>query len=121
MSPISLGWFFAVLLFCLFFLIVLNLIDDKNTGIEDFRTMTVIAIIAGIFAGLIPLAIGLAVQDERDWRQWSSAHHCRMIGRTGPTAAFGPSVSADGRIGTTMLVTGGKTGWLCDDNVTYWR
>lgn len=53
------------------------------------------------FAISVLLLSWLAAKDRREWRQFKATHNCRIVGKV------------DG--------LPDKTGWQCDDGITYWR
>jgi hypothetical protein len=80
-----------------------------------------LVILAVLFILLIPLAIVGAVQAERQWEAFRVAHDCRIVGQMSGSSSVGFGLSSDGKPVTTYHSTPGKTGWRCNDGVTYWR
>lgn len=78
-----------------------------------------------IFFSTIPLIIYLEVRDSEQWESFSEEHKCQKVGhikgRSQSGVGFG--ATANGGFGTVITTTSehDKTGWLCDDGVTYWR
>lgn len=76
-------------------------------------------------AALIPLWVWALIEENRQWEAFSAAHECKVVGHmsgsTQPGIGFG--VTANGQTGTMITTTSipSKTGWLCNDGVTYWR
>jgi len=81
---------------------------------------TLIATGAVILA-LIVLVVVLAVQEQRRWDEFASDHNCRVVGRERGSTKIGYGMATNGTMGTVVTSTPSKTGWLCDDGVTYWR
>lgn len=70
----------------------------------------------GIFA-IFTVAITLAVMEAKEWAAFKDAHHCKVVAHIrGDTFN---TINADGSVG--IGTTPSKTGWLCDDGITYYR
>lgn len=78
--------------------------------------------IALLPAFLIVAVWGL-VLEQREWERFKDAHNCRVVGKTFPTTTItiAPIIGRDPSVAVGVSTTSGKTGWLCDDGVTYWR
>lgn len=70
---------------------------------------------------LLILVIYLAVQEQRVWNQYIVDHACKVVGREKGHSSVGYGLMTNGTMGTVVTSTPSKTGWLCDDGVTYWR
>jgi len=74
---------------------------------------------------MVPVVIFAMIAEERAWDEFKEAHACRIVGKTSSSVGTGvtTTISPQGQvsIGPTTVVISGKTGWLCDDSVTYWR
>jgi len=80
---------------------------------------------AFVIGALVLLMFSAAIRDERAWEAFAAAHHCKVVGHVTDSVgtAYGPVVSSSGKIGYAFGTTyvPGKTGYACDDGVTYWR
>lgn len=74
---------------------------------------------------LIPAAIYGAIEEQEQWEEFAASHACKKVGVISGTTQTGVGVGtmSNGQTGTivTTSTTPSKTGWLCDDGVTYWR
>lgn len=74
---------------------------------------------------LIPIGIWADLEEQREWDAFAADHQCKVVGRmSGSTQTdIGYGVTANGQFGTVVTTTStpSKTGYLCDDGVTYWR
>lgn len=74
---------------------------------------------------LIPAVIYGSVKEQEQWDAFATAHACKKVGEmSGSTqTGVGFGMTASGQMGTVVTTTStpSKTGWLCDDGVTYWR
>lgn len=72
-----------------------------------------------------PLAIYGAIIEAREWEKFKISQNCKIVGheRGHSSTGVGVGMTASGQMGTviTTNTTPDKTGWLCDDGVTYWR
>lgn len=62
-----------------------------------------------------------ASYDYESWKAFSAEHHCRVVGKMSGDVVVGTGLTANGQVTTTVGFTGDKTGYICDDGVTYWR
>ena len=76
-------------------------------------------------AALIPLTIYAAFKEARAWATFASEHDCKVVGQMSGSTSTGTGVGvmANGQVGTvtTTSTTPDKTGYACNDGVTYWR
>lgn len=74
---------------------------------------------------LIPAAIYGSVKEAEEWEAFSAAHACKKVGyMSGSTqTGVGFGVTGGGQMGSVVTTSSApsRTGWLCDDGVTYWR
>lgn len=69
---------------------------------------------------LIGGVIWLAVAEEASWQTYAQAH-CTVTGKVSGSTSTGWGIGANGKGGMVTTYTPGKTGYTCDDGVTYWR
>lgn len=73
----------------------------------------------------IPALIYLAVAEANAWAEFSEEHECQVVGRMSGSVntGTGVGVTTTGEVGSvfTTTYTPSKTGYLCNDGVTYWR
>lgn len=77
-------------------------------------------LIIGLFIILLALLAGafyIAHVEQRSWDEFSVNHDCKIVSKESASTAF--STSTDGNM--TTVVIPGKTGWACNDGVTYFR
>ena len=78
-----------------------------------------------VVVGVLVLMLYAVHQDAVEWKEFAAEHSCKVVGRvSGSTGTgFGTTVGANGQIGfgPTIVSVPGKTGYQCDDGVTYWR
>lgn len=63
------------------------------------------------------------MREQRAWLIWASEHACKVIGHMeGSTdTGIGPSTGGNGGVAVVTVTTPSKTGYQCDDGMTYWR
>jgi hypothetical protein len=74
-----------------------------------------------LVAAVVVVAVGVALAESREWDTFKAAHECRVVGKMSGSVTTGVGVAPNGQIATVIGSTPGKTGWLCNDGVTYWR
>lgn len=65
------------------------------------------------------LMVWAILAGAKDWTQFRTDHHCRVVGQMDGSTGIGPNMSGNG--GVSVVFIAGKTGWLCDDGITYWK
>ena len=86
---------------------------------DGFFGKAILAVVA-IALLLIPLGIYAEWQNVQAWDSYRVDHNCKVVGKTSPTVGVGVTTGPN-QIGPVILTSPGKTGWQCDDGVTYWR
>lgn len=66
---------------------------------------------------LITCSVGLAIRADREWDRFSKAHDCKVVGKI--SGSTFNTIDAKGNVGIGS--TPSKTGYLCNDGITYWR
>jgi len=82
----------------------------------DGATATVTAVFVFFFGVITLLVYGVALE-ARQWETFVIEHSCKKIGNIRGDVMT--TVATNGTVAVTT--TPDKTGWLCDDGVTYWR
>lgn len=78
----------------------------------------------GVLAALVVVLglVGVAsFQEAKRWDAFKAEHDCKMVSQSAATTSTGVGMGMDGKVGVVSMTTPGKTGWTCDDGVTYWR
>ena len=70
-----------------------------------------------VTAVIIVIVIYFAIKDNNDWEKFKVEHKCKIVSKQNSTVGTG--IGSNGQVITT--VESGKTGWLCDDGITYYR
>jgi len=73
-------------------------------------------VIVAIVLGLVAAAVAVVEEDNR-WKDFKYTHNCKVVSKE--SDSIGTQVGSDGKIGTVVIY--GKTGYLCDDGITYYR
>lgn len=96
----------------------------KDMWDDGWVGRAMLALIIFVFA-LILLAIRGSIVEQREWEVFASAHECKIVGRMrGDTqTGIGVGITPNGQMGTVVTTssTPDKTGYACNDGVTYWR
>lgn len=74
---------------------------------------------------VIPLVVIAEVQERGRWRAFAEAHDCKVVGkiRGGVQTGIGAGIGTNGQVMTSLIALSepDKTGYACNDGVTYWR
>lgn len=74
----------------------------------------IIGVITGIIIFIVIITL---IKDHQDWERFKIEHKCKIVSKSAST--IGTGFSSNGQVITT--VESGKTGWLCDDGITYYK
>jgi len=69
---------------------------------------------------LIAACVFFIVLEAKQWGEFAVTHNCKVVGKMSGSTGVGLGF-VNGQVGTVVTGTSGKTGYLCDDGVTYWR
>lgn len=101
--------------------------DTNESRPDDVRSTDQLSLIGllVLVVALIPISIWAVMEEHEQWQAFAAEHNCKVIGRmSGSTSTgVGYGMAANGQFGTVVTITStpSKTGYLCDDGVTYWR
>lgn len=77
------------------------------------------------FVLVFGLMIWAMVTEAQEWQAFAASHNCHVTGRVRGDVftTVAPVISSNGSAGVAVGIgsTPDKTGYLCDDGVTYWR
>jgi len=77
------------------------------------------------FWALIFAVIGIAtwsvISESADWEEFKTAHACKVTAKVSGDTFNTYGVGANGQMTIGVGSTPSKTGWTCDDGITYFR
>lgn len=88
---------------------------------SDYEMLALLGGAVAVSAGLIAGGIYLMQRESEEWATFKDAHKCTAVGKISGDMVTGFGVSANGQAVVTVGSTPSKTGWLCDDGITYYR
>lgn len=76
-----------------------------------------------VTVGLIVIMCVVLANEERRWQEFKAAHECKVVGRMSGdvTTTVAPIIGGNGGVAFGVSVSPDKTGWQCNDGITYWR
>lgn len=79
-------------------------------------------VVFGFIAAILALIVWLTVVEQNEWDQFADTHDCKVVGKQKSTRSTVVSygMSSSGSM-VHVISTPEKTGYLCNDNTTYWR
>jgi hypothetical protein len=84
---------------------------------EKVISNLLMAICVAAFAGLI----WLAVEEGKKWEAFKVTHNCKAVAHISGSVMPTYGISSSGKLVSGVTTTPSKTGWLCDDGITYYR
>lgn len=72
---------------------------------------------------MIPLVIYGSIQEAERWALFKEQHECKIVGheRGHTSTGVAPIIGGNGGVGIVVTSTPDKTGWECNNGITYWR
>jgi hypothetical protein len=84
---------------------------------DDGWLFVTVAIMCAIVGGIIYLAI----EEAKQWEAFKIAHHCKITAHIDSEIFTTVGPSSNGGVAVGVGSTSAKTGWLCDDGITYFK
>lgn len=78
-----------------------------------FATVGFVAVIAAIVCA--------SYEEAKRWEAFKIAHQCRKVSYERATSHPVTTFGANGQAQFGVVTTPGKTGWACNDGITYYR
>jgi hypothetical protein len=96
-------------------------VSKQRRGREmDSDDLAHVAVIGGIIA-LIILLICAAIKNEKDWKQFKIDHQCKITAHVDGDVFNTFSVDSKGSPVVGIGSTPDKTGWTCNNGITYYK
>lgn len=91
---------------------------------DDVLLKVATGILATAMVGVVYIGY-LAVESSQKWENFKETHECKVISQMSGTTTLssGVVIATNGRVNPIIVtnVSAGKTAYLCNDGVTYWR
>lgn len=81
----------------------------------------IVVIIVGVIIALTAAMVMGASDERSQWEAFSASHSCKIVSKTTGNTLLSPVFSGKGGVGLATTYVPGKTGYLCNDGVTYYR
>ena len=79
------------------------------------------AVLLVALTALLAWAILALVENERKWEQFKVDHQCKVVAHIRGDVFNTVGFDGSGNVSVGIGSTPDKTGWLCDDGMTYYR
>ena len=89
----------------------------KQRGLIDIDITVVIALLV---VGIIAM-VYFGKRDSERWQEFLKNNNCKIVSKIDGDVISTTTVDSRGNPSTSIGVTQDKTGWKCDDGVTYYR
>ena len=90
---------------------------NMNMNMED----CVVPVFIVLSTLLIGGAVWAVIEEGEKWDTFKIEHRCKVVSKTSSSVANTYGTGSKGEFTTGVIVIHGKTGWLCDNGVTYYR
>lgn len=70
---------------------------------------------------MIGALVALLVWESNQWQEFKVAHNCKAVSHIKGDVFITTSINPQGQVIPGVSSTPDKTGWLCDDGITYFR
>lgn len=91
---------------------------------DDTMLKVATGILATAIVGVVYVSY-LAVDSSQKWESFKETHECKIVSQMSGSTSFssGVAIGANGRVNPIIVtnVTAGKTAYVCNDGITYWR
>lgn len=88
---------------------------------RDGKFTTGMTGIGVVVVGLFVLMYIAAKADAEQWEAYRVKHECRVVGTMRGDTSVGVGLSSNGQVTTVVTTTSDKTGYACNNGLTYWR
>lgn len=75
--------------------------------------------IVGIF--LLGLILVASARESKEWEQFKIAHSCKVVAKVSGDVFNTYGIDGKGNLTVGIGTTSDKTGWSCDDGITYYK
>jgi hypothetical protein len=89
--------------------------------VPERAALALLAISVAAAIALFVFLVNEAIDSAARWEAFAAQHECKVVGKVSGSTSVGHDITASGKFGTVITSTPGKTGYLCNDGVTYWR
>lgn len=85
----------------------------------DGAAVFAVGVIASVIIGVIVLCV-FAYNESVERQNWLNSN-CKIIGKVSGSSTVATGVSSNGNVTVTPVYIPGKTGYQCNDGLTYWE
>ena len=100
------------------------MLDDFRDMLKETEGRILLAMALAAIA-MIAFGVAGAIEKEKQWQRFAADHDCVKVEqiRGNVSTGVGYGMTTNGEMATvvTTTVEPDKTGWRCNDGVTYWR
>lgn len=83
------------------------------------------SIIEKLLIAAILLCLGAAgyaaYREATWWKKFQAEHNCKPVAHIKGATSIGVGVGSNGSVTVIPITEPDRTGWLCDDGITYYR
>lgn len=98
-----------------------------NRLIDDFkasdRISKSILILNALALAAVPMIVAAKFHTEHQWDTYAETHQCKVVVESGRAAGFNKLTGSDidGILLKNTMYALPRTGWQCNNGMTYWR
>lgn len=95
-------------------------LPNEQRGYVDWMMLLLVVMGVAMTALVAGVIVG-AREDNRRWEAFKVKHECKVVGKISGDVFNTVGFGADGKVSIGVGSTPDKTGWACNDGVTYYR
>lgn len=88
---------------------------------RGFMLASMLVLICVASIAMVCALLYAAMRDYEEWEAFRTTHSCKVVTRVNGSVMPSVGVSTSGKMVVGTTITPDRTGWLCDDGVTYYR
>lgn len=89
--------------------------------LDDLMDNPWLAVATFAIVAVLGVTIYAIVKDSQEWETFKAAHSCKVVAKVKGNTFNTVGTDFKGNVTVGIASTSDKTGWLCDDGVTYYR
>ena len=82
---------------------------------------SIFGLIVAACLALVVAVVAVDIHEQKKWDAFKATHSCKVVAHISGDVFNTIGVSGNGQVAVGIGSTPDKTGWLCDNGVTYYK